>query len=92
MDAKERNKAKARANKALAALEIYTADFSAWIGKVKAIMQAAGFTVELDGMFFGENSRCDEPAIEADGKTKIDLHISWYKMPSGRYELQAYLI
>ena len=47
MDAKTRNKALRTANKALAALETYTSDFSAWIGQVREIVTKAGFEIDL---------------------------------------------
>lgn len=91
MDAKTRNKALRTANKALAALETYTSDFSAWIEQVREIVTKAGFEIDLSGMFLGESSYCVESAIEEDGKSKLAVRISWHKMPSGRYEMLAYM-
>ncbi len=80
-----------RANKALAKLETYTASFDGWLDQAKAVLAEAGLTVDMSGIYCGEDGRADYETTQANGKPGRALHFSWHKMPSGRYEMTAYL-
>lgn len=84
-------KTASRANKALAKLETYTADFGAWLDRAKVALAEAGLTVDMSGIYCGEDGRADYETAQADGKPGRALHLAWHKMPSGRYEMTAYL-
>jgi hypothetical protein len=91
MSKSNRAKATDQANKRLTKLETYTADFGAWLDKAKAALAEAGLTVDMSGIYCGEDGRADFDTTLADGSEGRPLHFSWHKMPSGRYEMTAYV-
>lgn len=102
MNAQERTKSRKAANKALATLLVasdrpgYTDDMGAWLTAAQAAVKAAGFDVDLDGLYCGETGSTLVEAVEADGKSRLGMMVTWYKMPTAdpmrnRFEMVAYL-
>jgi len=87
MTAIEQRKARNRANMAIRKLtrDVYFASIP--VSELQGILSSVGFNPSpLDGIYTGaQGTTCD----------KIDTHttfaMQWYRMPSGRYEIVAYL-
>ena len=78
-------KARAAANKALAALPNYHPHLPT--GDLDAILTAHGFTALEDAIYCGREGRVTEQV-----GPRTYLSMSWYKMENtGRYEVVAYL-
>lgn len=80
-------------NRALVALGNYFSDFTAWLKSVEAIFEANGFNVDTDGIYCGETGSADYDITDAAGKAvaRKALHITWYLMRPGRWELLSYV-
>jgi len=85
MTSKEANQARKQANEAL-----FLMGKKYWDGtpitKIDEILYRAGFNVTEEAIYCGREGRSQEFVGE---NTWISL--SWYKMPSGRYEITAYV-
>ena len=84
MTAAEERKARARANKALAALPCYHPHIP--LADIDAILTRHGFTATAEAVYCGREGR----SAEQVGRSTY-LSLSWYRMDSGRYEIVAYL-
>jgi hypothetical protein len=80
------NELKARkvANERLAAMPTYHPFIP--IEDIDSILTAAGFNGMEPAIFCGREGRSNEPVGE-----KTWLSMTWYKMPSGNYEIVAYV-
>jgi len=58
------------------------------VAGIQSILTDCGFDAEpLDGIYCGHQGRLD--AVRVGERTWFNL--SWYRMPSGRYEITCYL-
>lgn len=80
-------------NKALVALGNYFDDFTGWLKSVETVLEQNGFDVNTDAIYCGESSHADFSITDTEtGKVaRKALHISWYLMRPGRWELLAYV-
>ena len=87
MTTQEKRKAQRVVNNALHALGTTYHD-GLPIGQVVDTLHAAGFTAteNLEGIYCGREGRLAEHVGD-----NVYLSLSWYKMPSGRYEVTAYV-
>lgn len=79
MNAQERNTAANRVNAAIRKLPTYS-EMMPWIEQVTRICKDAGFTVDTSGIYCGEVGSAKFEAVEADGRVKRWLTVTWYKM------------
>jgi len=74
------------ANKAISQLPQYC-ELGWWVDQVASILTAAGFDAsELSGIYCGETGR-----HTAEIGDRRFFHMTWFKMPSGRYEMVGYI-
>ena len=75
-------------NRALQALTANRYFDSLPLRDIASILSAHGVTVPLDGIYCGHQGRLHEP-LGPDSRLLICL--TWFRMPSGRFEINAYV-
>lgn len=79
-----------RANTGLNKLPCYHANLGAGIAAVDAVVSANGLEVDRetsDGIYCGEQGRAQWALVGC----RKGVQMTWYKMPSGKYEVVAYV-
>ena len=75
-----------RLNKAITAITVGRYFEHLPIGDIAEAVRAQGFDSDnMDGIYCGREGRAD--AYVGDG---VYVHVSWYRMPSGRFEVVSY--
>ena len=88
----ENQKIKDKINKSLSKLATYHDHVP--LGEICQIVKDNGCLVvdeegnEWSGILCGENSSAD---FTIKGLKNVGMHLMWYKMPSGRFEITVYL-
>ena len=84
MTASQERAARSKVMDALAALPIYHQSLP--LADIDAILTANGFKPLEEGIYCGHQGRINDQVGEFSY-----LVMSWYRMPSGRFEINAYI-
>lgn len=79
-----------RANAALSKLPCYHATLGAGVDAVGRAVEEAGLVIDretADGIYCGEEGRSQWALVGC----RRGVQMTWYRMPSGRYEVVAYV-
>jgi hypothetical protein len=90
---KEFNKAKKQASKAISAVVKPIYFESIPVAQLSAAMEANGFDAQnFDGIYTGRQGNTSIAcSFIADPNKAVYVSLSWYRMPSGRIEIVAYV-